>query len=485
MTIQKVLRENDLAGRWYPSSARELRAMVDEALTPESSSVALLPGVRALIVPHAGYVYSGAVAGHAYRQIADAPYRRVIVLGPTHRVRLENMAALDDATHYGTPLGETPLDLPFIEALLKHRCFTVSHRAVIDEHSVQIQLPFLQVALPEFQLVPIVVGQLDAQAIEEIADALRKQLDDETLVVVSSDFTHYGPNYGFVPFDDHIEKNLEKLDMGAVAEIGRQEPIAFERYVDYVDQTICGHSAIGVLLAMAGKALETHMLAYDTSGRMTGGFKNSVSYLALALTGSWPNSEIDAPSPPEENELSADEKQTLLALAREALEGATRHPGAPLPEPPAQKLTPALRNLRAAFVTLRVRGELRGCIGEIEPTRPLYESVITNAINAARRDSRFSSVEPSEVPNIDIEISALTPPRPVSSYQDIVVGKHGILLEKHGHRAVFLPQVATEQGWNLETTMRYLCRKAGLAQDDYLEDARLQVFAAEAFSEND
>ncbi|MBN2491234.1 MAG: AmmeMemoRadiSam system protein B [Planctomycetes bacterium] len=469
-----------LAGRWYEADPKRLEAEIRTFLANVKAEP--VPDLHALILPHAGYRYSGQTAAHGLKRVAGRRFARVVVLGPSHRLHLENLASVPDETHYATPLGEVPLDVEFITALKRHACFGTVPAAHRGEHSVQIQVPLLQVALSPFRLVPIVVGQLDRAAVREMAGVLRGLVDETTLVVVSSDFTHYGPNYGYVPFDADIPRRLEELDRGAYREIEKKDVDAWRSYLARTGATVCGRDPIAVLLELLPAASRPTLFRYDTSGALTGDHTNSVSYLAVGFMGTWKR-EPNVDAQPTVAPLTATDETRLLALARRTLAHALAHGRVPEAEELGTELTPAMKNIGAAFVTLRKGGQLRGCIGDIFAQRPLYRSVMLNAVHAARNDRRFEPVTAAELPDLQLEISALTTPVDVGSWRDIVIGRHGIVLRKNGTQAVFLPQVAPEQGWNLEQTLTRLAEKAGLAGDAWREGTSFLVFEARVFGE--
>lgn len=480
----KNVFDSPLAGMWYDADAKTLAAEIDRYIADADTEP--LENVQALVLPHAGYRYSGSVAAFGLKAAGGKQYKRVIVMGPSHRAFMDGYAHVSNATHIATPLGEVPLDLEAIEHLLKHPEFRVVRNVDASEHSVQIQLPLLQRALDEFQLVPIVVGTVDDAAIKRMATILLDIVTPDTLVIASSDFTHYGANFGYRPFEDHILENLEKLDLGAWEHIRDKDVAGFKQYVDKTRATICGRHPISILLSMLPADSEAHLLKYDTSGRMTGDAETSVSYLSLAFTGVWTQKEA-APDVPETAEaaLSPQDKKRLLTLARSMLETYIKTGKKAAPEDLEVEITPAMRQTMGAFVTLTLNGQLRGCIGEIFPRRPLYEAVMERAIDAGVNDPRFRPVTEKELPMLEYEISALTPPVPVNSYRDIVIGKHGMVIQKNGYSAVFLPQVAPEQHWTLEETLTHLSLKAGLPADGWKEGATWTVFEAIVFSDHD
>lgn len=282
----KTLRSR-LGGSWYAADPTKLRAEIDgylEAAAPEQA----LENACALLLPHAGYLYSGAVAAFGVAAVKGRAFDRVVVLGPSHRVPMPNLVSAPRAAAFETVLGTIPLDQDVIARLLESPFFQAVPAAESGEHSVEIELPLLQAALtPGFRLVPLTVGQLDERAIRGAAAALAKELDPHTLLVVSSDFTHYGADFGYVPFLDDLEANLRRLDLGAFEEIQKKDLKGFRRYVQDTGATICGRDAISLLLALLPKDAAVHLLKYDTSGRMTGDWRHTVSYVSAAVTGTW------------------------------------------------------------------------------------------------------------------------------------------------------------------------------------------------------
>ncbi len=484
-TTATTVFSSPMAGSWSAGSSDELGADIDGYL--KAAIEEPLTDVMALILPHAGYQYSGPTAAYGVKQVAGKKYRRVVVIGPSHHYPLRNKAALPDATHYSTPLGEIPLDVEFMAELKKSPYVQTLPDAHAQEHSVQIEVPLLQKAEGEFRLVPIVVGGFDPEAATEFARTLARLIDAETLVVVSSDFTHFGPRFGYAPFKKDIQANIEKLDMGAFEKIRDKDADGFDRYFETTGATICGRYGIDILLRMLPKEAVAHKLKYDTSGRMMDDDNNSVSYMSVAFTGRWAQAEGSPADPPptdSQNILSNEEKDALLKLARATLTGYLQDRKTPSLEKMGIKATDGMKQVMGVFVTLKKKGQLRGCIGEIFPSRTLYEAVTAQAVNAGVNDYRFPTVTADELPDLEFEISALTPPRPVNSYKDIVIGKHGMVIEKGGRSAVFLPQVARELGWDLATTLTQLSRKAGLPGDAWKEGASFTVFEAIVFHEN-
>jgi len=476
---KEVLRST-LGGSWYSANPDELRRQIGGSLA--KAQVEPRQDVIALILPHAGYTYSGPIAACGIKSLGRN-YRRVVVVGPTHYLPMEDIFSVPLATHYETILGEVPLDTDFIRRLLQYPEFQSIPTAHQREHSVEIEIPLLQCKLSDFQLVPIVAGQCSFETVARVGDILAGLIDTDTLVIASSDFTHYGPQYQYVPFTEHIPENIKKLDMKAFEHIGKLDAGSLLRFRDETRATICGCVPVAVLLEMLGKNTRVELLRYATSGEIMGDDKNSVSYLAIAFRGTWSASPTPTSGTAALPPLTNEEKKQLLGLVRRAIRYALDRHAVPRVVDLDFTATEPMTRPRAAFVTLKKDGQLRGCIGDIFPQRPLYKSVMDNAIHAAFGDPRFKQLRSEEYDRIKVEISALTAPAPVASPQQIRIGIDGVVLNKDGLSAVFLPQVATEQGWDLETMLRYLSMKAGLPADAWKQGARFLVFQADVFGE--
>lgn len=468
--------KSELAGTWYTDSPTHLAREIDAYL--EAASPKPVDDVMALILPHAGYRYSGMVAARGVKLIEGKSYNRVVVMGPSHRMPLLGAVSIPDVSHIETPLGLIEIDRETVSNLWKNEAFQSHAHAHRNEHSVQIELPFLQQALGDFKLVPIVCGELDAANARTIANALLENIDAETLVVVSSDFTHYGRSFDYVPFEKDIQHNLESLDLGAFKQVESKNLPGFLQYVQYTGATICGRSPIAVLLAMLPEEAKVQLLKYDTSGNLTGDWSHSVSYVSAAVSGQWKSVDGASSSVAAEG-FSNSEKVQLLALARHTIAERLKKDEPDLGLEP----TPAMQEVMGVFVTLHKHGQLRGCIGEIFPRRKLYDAVAEQAANAAFHDPRFPRLREDELGEINIEISALTPPHRIASLEEIEIGTHGIVLYKGMQSAVFLPQVAPEQGWGLEETLAHLAQKAGLASNDWESGCEFHVFEAMVFGE--
>jgi AmmeMemoRadiSam system protein A len=500
--------KSTLDGKWYPAGRVELTKQLSELY--KAAEAEELKDVIALILPHAGYQYSGKTAFSGLKSLGRN-YRRIVIFGPSHTMHMTNIFSVPKYDSFETPLGKVPMDVDFMEKLLRHPVFKDVPEALTREHSVQIQIPLLQYLFqirnskPEIRnsieqqpstsdqrlatsnfpkIVFIIAGQCSMETVKAAGEILGELMDDDTLLLISSDFTHYGDNYEYFPFRDDIPAKLKALDFGAYEMIRKKDADGFGKYIDKTGDTICGHVPIETLLSMLPENAIAMKTAYTTSGQILKDYSSSVSYFSIAFTGKWGERKE-----PEEKKktgtLSAEDKNTLLSLARKTIVFYLDKRKIPEPSDLGIALTDGVKEERACFVTLKENGELRGCIGEIFPSQPLYKSVIVHAVAAAVRDPRFEAVSKDEVGKLSIEISALTPPRGVSSYRDIKIGTDGMVLKKNMRSAVFLPQVATEQGWSLEQTLSALSRKAGLPENAWKEGASFLTFQAEVFGESE
>ena len=475
--------QSTLAGAWYPRTERDIREMAaqweaaatnDEAAAPEKPNV--------LILPHAGWAYSGRTAWRAVRLVRDARFRRVVILAPSHRAWIENRLVAPESGAVSTPLGEIRIDKDWLGRLELLAPVQRDDRIHLAEHSAQIEFPLLQLALgKDFTIVPLVMGAFGPDQMAMCARALSRLMDAETLLVISSDFTHYGDDFEYAPYGteggEEVRERVASVDAEAFALLAKGDADGFAAYVERTGATICGRIPLEMALRAFPAGTSLVRLAYATSADQDRDFTRFVCYTAAAGHVEWKGGGDEV--------LDADARAFLLRVARESLEHAVRT-GSAFPRghftPDAPKSTLAKMG---AFVTLndKATGALRGCIGEILPMRPLVEAVVERAVDSALHDPRFMPVEEAELGDLRVEVSALTPPKPVASWHDIVLGRDGMTLEKNGCFAVFLPQVAPEQGWDLPTTLTYLAQKAGLPSNAWRTGATFETFQAEVFHE--
>lgn len=467
-----TVRQPAVAGQFYPAQPDELRRTVDEYLA--QAAVPALPGkLVALIAPHAGYIYSGQVAAYSYALLKGRKFERVVVIAPSHFEAFP-FVSVYDGDAYATPLGNIAVDKEFAAKLAKlspriqlsSRGHTPTQQQ--GEHSLEVQLPFLQRALGEFKLVPIVMGEQSYETERALGVALAKMLKGtDTLIVASSDLSHYHPYDEATTIDEKTLKAIARWDYLSLSQ-------NFESRI----WEACGGGPIVAAMIAAERlgANQGRILKYANTGDVTGDRSRVVGYGAVAL--------IQAESrtaEPESFSLGPKEREALIRLARKSVETAVREKK--LYEPPATEFAAFLQE-RGVFVTLREKGELRGCIGWITAQKPLYLGVRDAAAFAALQDPRFSPVRAGELPELEYEISVLTPFRRVVDVKEIRVGRDGLLMIRNGYRGVLLPQVATEQGWDRKTFLEEACRKAGLPRQAWQDEATdIFAFSAIVFGE--
>ena len=455
------LRDQKVAGQFYPDEPKQLRELVEEFLAKEPEPSAAKP--RALIVPHAGYQYSGLIAAHAYRQLEGRQYHGVVVVGFTHRMQFP-FASVDTAEAYRTPLGELPVDQEAVAVLRTFPGFDylpAAHEA--GEHSLEVQLPFLQVAFDRVRIVPILMGTADPVVAGQVADGLAAlaRLNDY-LFIFTTDLSHY-----------HPYSEAQRLDEAAVNAILNETPQAVSRLFRGGEVEACGQGPIQAALFLSARLgyLRKELLSYANSGDTAGMPERVVGYAAIALYD---------PPPPAGERLSDEAGRALVTAARQTLDA--RIGGQPAAATDLSRHA-ELSRARGLFVTLRKRGELRGCIGRIEPEGSLASLLPEVAMDAALRDHRFAPVTAAELPELAVEVSVLSPPAMVNAPGEIVAGRDGVILAHEDHRGLFLPQVWEETGWTRIEFLRELARqKAGLRPEAW-ERATLYVFQDQVFEE--
>jgi len=274
-------RRSPLAGSWYPEDASALKKMVRTYLN-NANPPRLSGHVIGLICPHAGYRYSGQAAAYGFKLLEGKLYDRVLLIGPSHHERFHGLG-ISAYDAYETPLGPVPVDKGAIDQLARCPLFRPQPAAEAPEHSLEMQLPFLQLTLKRFAIVPIIVGQLDDHDCAQAAEQLRSLITDRTLILISSDFTHYGRRFGYLPFTDAIKQRLTNLDGGAVETILAKNVERFNNYIQKTGSTICGSRPIALLLRLLPETAAGTLLTYYTSGDLNGDYSSTVSYAAIAF----------------------------------------------------------------------------------------------------------------------------------------------------------------------------------------------------------
>jgi AmmeMemoRadiSam system protein B/AmmeMemoRadiSam system protein A len=443
------VRPAAVAGMFYPRDPRALAAEVEELLGGVEDFAPRLGFPKALVVPHAGYIYSGAVAARAFEELVPARgiVRRVVLLGPVHRVAVRGLAA-PTVEAFETPLGRIPIDREALRAVESLPQVVKSDPAHAMEHSLEVQLPFLQKVLGEFTLVPLAVG---TASVVEVAQVLERLWGGrETLIVISTDMSHY-----------HAYAQARAIDGATLERIA-----AYACDIDH--EEACGATPLNGLLAFAKvNNIAVRLLAACNSGDTAGGRQRVVGYSSFALYEGGPVSTQTA-------------GKTLLHVARGAIENHL------FGRDVSSADAPWLNQAGATFVTLKKNGGLRGCIGSLHAARALAVDVAENALGAAFRDPRFPALTAEEWPDCSIEVSLLSTPKPLSFADEadllrqICAGEDGLILEADSRRATFLPQV-WESVPDKRSFLNELLRKAGLPCDLRLTGCRISRYRVMKF----
>jgi hypothetical protein len=463
------LRPAAVAGSFYPAETKNLKTKINQLLK-EVSAAKKKGGLQILIVPHAGWEYSGWVAGAGFKQLEGQSIRTVILLGASHRAFFEGIAVFDQGA-WETPLGKTPIDEELAKKLVSPNEGTfansLAHR---EEHSLEVQLPFLQTVLPQVKIVPILIGQPTNETLASLSQKIADNLGPPILLLVSSDFSHY-PSYDIANKVD--KKTIQAIVSGKAENLEKSLTQIESQHYPGLDTCACGYQAILVALQVAEKLnnIDFEEIKYANSGDITGEKEKVVGYAAIA---GWRRSNSF--------------RGEALALARQTLE--THLSGLPLPTlrlgGEGGPISPTLSKPLGAFVTLEKNGELRGCIGEFEPKEPLWRVIQKMSIAAATEDPRFPKVTAEELPDIKIEISVMTPRKKIDNWEKIRLGVDGVVVQYGNRGGTFLPQVATETGWSLEEFLSQLCsQKAGLPPHCYKNPTvSLYTFEVQIIKEN-
>ena len=479
----REIRPAAFAGQFYPADPAALRAALDGFL--RDAVPARVEGPVALVVPHAGYIFSGQIAADAYRQAAASPVDTVVILGTNHTSGAFRRVSVYDGEGYRTPLGVARVDRDLAAALVKEGGAVFDTSLHAREHSVEVQVPFVQRVFPGASIVPVVVGASDPESCRRFGRALAGlSAGRRVLIVASSDLSHYPERRVAVDVDRRTLEAIASMKVDALAGMEARAAGLAERGVD---TCACGEGPIRVAIeaARALGALRGTVVSYANSGDTAiGDPARVVGYGAVVFSRGEAGADVAALQPVPAvpiGALDASDKKVLLRLVRETITRFLRTETVPLPRGGSARL---LRE-SGAFVTLKSRGQLRGCIGRIQAAGPLIQLVGTLALESAFRDSRFKPVGAGELEEIEIEVSVLTPLVSVPGPDAVRPGRDGVVLSVGERSAVFLPQVATEQGWNRTELLDNLARKAGLPGNAWHgKDAKILTFRADVFDES-
>jgi len=453
------IRKPVWAGQFYDGQTEVLSKQIDRFLLNAKGTAPVSGKILVLIAPHAGYLYSGQVAAYAYRMIQNKDYETVIIIGTSHHYGFEG-CSIYPRGGYETPLGLAKIDDSLAMELSKFSGYKYIPQAHQKEHSVEVQVPFIQKTLPHAKIVPIVMGFPSKNSISRLSNALVKSLKNKNaLVVVSTDMSHYLP-----------KKRANEVDSQTISLIKSFKINSLISKLEQRENILCGGGGVVSALLYAqklGKA-KVNILNYADSSLAGGPESQVVGYMAASIFLETTNTRFS---------LSSEEKKALLNIAKSSINLFVQE----------NKIldyrtqNPNFLSNRGAFVTIKKRGRLRGCIGFIEPVMPLYQTIIQASIYAACKDARFVPVSPSELKDLEIEISVLSPLKKIKNPAVIKVGKHGLLISKGNNRGLLLPQVPVENRWSRQDFLQNTCLKAGLPENAWKSGTDIFIFEAIVF----
>lgn len=457
------VRSPNVAGRFYAADKKVLEEYIDNLLARNKNNRGkILSHIGALIVPHAAYEYSGNIAALAYEQIKGRNYKNVIILSGTHYVPFDGIY-LSPHKYWSTPLGKIEVNQHMTDFLQKKLNFAkIDFYPFLNDHTIEVQIPFLQKTLEKPKILPIMIGNLTKNELDSLSELIIQLVNkdkEHTLVIVSTDFSHYHNAYKTNLMDSNALEDIKKLDRDSLEEDLKNK-----------NCEMCGSFATIVLVDVAKRmGWKVKVLGYSDSSSYTNDKSSVVGYASLAFY-------VDE----KRLWLNDKEKNKLLSYARKVLNEYT-----------AYKTVPAFQNddkklyeKSGVFVTLTKDGVLRGCMGYVYPQYPLVQAISDMTVAAAAYDRRFNKVTIEETDNLKIEISVLGELIEINDIAEIEIGRHGLYLVKDGRSAVFLPQVIVEENWDRKEALRQLSIKAGLNPSAWEEkDSKIYIFSAQVFSE--
>lgn len=465
------VRPPAVAGQFYPASRVELAQLVKTYLD-QAEKVSVKGTIKGLVVPHAGYVYSGATAAAGYAQVAGGRYDVVVVLAPSHRDPFMG-ATIYPGAAYQTPLGRADIERTLANRLVEANTgFVFSELGHRAEHSLEVQLPFIQTVLPGVPIIPVMVGGYDRPKLERMAETLARVLKGRRPLLIASSDLYHGESY------DECERTNSRTIKAIVA----LKPASLcEGFLDESLQA-CGGGPISLMeSALKGLGADRAVLLSRTNSNDVTGQRGGyvVGYAAIAITGG--EAKMENPNKIEYQPLDTAAQNELLTMARQAISQFLQTGRIPTFTPTLD----VLKEKRGVFVTLTEGGDLRGCIGYHEADRPLYELVPDRAVAAAFEDPRFMPLRNEELGKIKIKVSVyLTNVYRINSLDEFKMGEHGIIMIKNGRGATYLPEVPLEAGWKtVREEMESLCQKAGLPRDGWKEGAEFHVYRTQVFGE--
>ncbi len=538
MNRYEKIRDSIVAGSFYPDDPYVLGMQIEDYLN--NAKLLDINNIKALICPHAGYIYSGQVAAYSFKQIINKKFDSIIIISPSHSESFD-FVSVYDGDAYNTPLGRVGIDKKRSALLVENNPhIRFSDKGHNNEHSIEVQLPFLQYMFKEFEFIPVVIGSQSIQNIHAIGKTISEVFENENIIIIaSSDLSHYHPYNDAVILDRQVENLVGKFDIDNLE----------DEFLKSKVEMCGGGPVIAAMIAAknlgADKAL---ILKYLNSGDISGERKAVVGYLAAALfkedksdekksdtaakkeikteigktiinniskTGK--NRENGSESSKKEDSeyatdashnkkeklnmendndlyekdesedtismsLNKKEKLILLEIARESIKSAILGIKSGIPA-----INDIILNEKCgAFVTLTINGKLRGCIGNIRAVSPLWETVRTMAKEASLNDPRFYPLSAADIKNIRIEISVLSPFKLINNFDEIKVGTHGLFIKKGFSQGLLLPQVATDYNWDRTQFLRETCHKAGLHESAWQDkNCEIYIFSATVFGEDE
>jgi len=449
-----------VAGQFYPADKAKLSKDIDSYL----KGYKVIGGegeLIAIIVPHAGYEYSGRIAGYAYKQLTNKSFDTVIVMGPSHYVQFDGVSIMPKG-EYGTPLGKIRIDEEMSAKIMSYNPkIKYVKEAWEKEHSVDVQVPFLQKTMRNFKIVPMVFGYQSMENCYMLANAIKKSIGNKkVLLVASSDMSHY-----------HTAEVASTMDASAIDAISKGDVNLLAERLSTGECEMCGYGPVITAMIVAENlgANSYEILKYGDTGDVTGDKTAVVGYMSAAI--------YKRPLVLDESE-----RTTLLGIARKTLDAYIKEGR----KPDVLVYEKNLQQKSGVFVTLKKGDELKGCIGYIQPVKPLYVAVQDMTIAASTQDPRFPAVTSEEVNDINIEISVMSQLRRIQSTQEVVVGEHGLYIDNGMNSGILLPQVATENKWDRSQFLENVCLKAGLPASALNDPStQLYVFTADVFHEEE
>lgn len=445
------VKEPAVAGSFYPADEKTLKETVDNLLA-NAEYRAGNGRLIALISPHAGYIYSGQIAAHTYRHLKERDIDTVILIGASHHKAYQGASVYTEGS-MKTPLGLVKINKKMAQSLLDEKAqVTFFAEAFEKEHSLEVQLPFLQETLKNFRIVPILMGSPTQESFTLLREKLTLILREnpKAIIIASTDLSHY-----------HDYETARQKDMRIIDAIRRMSVEDAEQLLKTGEGEMCGGYPVllTMLVARSLGATDAMLFKHANSGDVIADKDRVVGYAAMGLY---------------KTTFTDNEKKELLELARNTIISHVKGRKAAEVLPDDQRL----RANSATFVTIKRNGQLRGCIGNIMPVIPLYQSVISNAVSASSRDPRFPPMTEAELKDMEIELTILSPLEPLGNINEIIVGKHGLYLTNGNTSSVFLPQVPVEQQWDLNEYLENLSLKANLPRDAW-KISKLYIFTAD------